>query len=203
MKRVVRGVGSVACVSVLLMLSACNEKPVTSLASTEAAIQEARRMGAQDYASEGLKLAEDQYQKAQEEIAMQENSFSVMRDYKASEELLLKARMEAEKAVSDTNLRKVQAKTEAEAAVTLARNTLSEARTLLAQAPKGKGTQADLQALKGDLEAADSINADLDLALGKEDYLGVKAKAEAMRNLSVRVHDQVTTAMQKAGKAKA
>ena len=111
--------------------------------------------------------------------------------------------MDAEKAVTDANIGKMQAKSEAEAAITLARTTLSEARTILAQAPKGKGTQADLQALKGDLEAADSINAELDLALGKEDYIGVKAKAQAMQNLAGRVHDQVAAAMQKIGKAKA
>ena len=201
MNRYVVSVRSFAIVSVMLLLPACSEKPLTSLTATEQAIQEARKMGAQDYASETLKLAEDQYQKAQEEIAMQESNFALMRNYTTAEELLSKARTDA--AVADANLGKLQAKSEAEAAIMLARTTLSEARTLLAQAPRGKGTQADLQALNGDLEAADSINAELELALGKEDYLGVKAKAQAMQNLSARVHDQVAAAIQKVGKAKA
>ena len=203
MNSYVGGMRSFAIVIVMLLLPACSEKPLTSLTATEQAIQEARKMGAQDYASETLKLAEDQYQKAQEEIAMQESNFALMRNYTTAEELLSKARTDAEKAVADANLGKLQAKSEAEAAIMLARTTLSEARTLLAQAPRGKGTQADLQALNGDLEAADSINAELELALGKEDYLGVKAKAQAMQNLSARVHDQVAAAIQKVGKAKA
>ena len=190
-------------ISILVIFPACSEKPVTSLNATEQALQEARKAGAQEYASETLKLAEDQFQKAREEMEMQEISFALLRNYKTAEELLAKAKMDAEKAVLDANTAKMQAKSDAEAAVTLARTILTEARTILAQAPVGKGSQADLQALKGDLEAADSINAELDLALGHEDYLGVKAKAQAMQNLSARVHDQVASALKKAGRSKA
>lgn len=203
MNREVMSVGNLALMSMLLMLHACSEKPVSSANETENVIQEARKVGAQEYASEALKLAEDQYQKAQEEIAMQDSSFALMRSYKTAEELLSQARMEADKAVIDAKTAKMNAKADAEAAIVLARTTLGEAHILLAQAPRGKGTQADLQALRGDLEAADSISTELDLTMGKEDFLGVQAKAQAIQNLAVRVHDQVAVAMQKAGKAKA
>ncbi len=199
----VMGMRNLAVLSVLVIFPGCSEKPLTSLNATEQAIQEARKAGAQDYASEALKLAEDQFQKAQEEIATQEISFALMRNYKTAEELLVKARTDAEKAVIDANTAKMKAKSEAEAAITVARTILTEARALLAQAPTGKGTHADLQALKGDLEAADSINAELDLAVSKEDYLGVKAKAQAMQSLSARVHDQVASALKKVGRPKA
>lgn len=181
----------------------CAEKPAQVTDQALQAIQSAKEAGAMEYAPEDLRLAEDEYQKAQEEITAQDNAFVLMRNYDGAKAILTKVVTDAEQAKTKAVANKQQAKTEAEAAVTLAKSTLEEAKILLAQAPKGKGTQADLQALQGDLQAADTTLAEIEPILAKEDFLGVKAKAESVQTLAARVQEQVAHAMQKSGKAKA
>ncbi|MDH5426768.1 MAG: hypothetical protein OEZ57_01085 [Nitrospirota bacterium] len=181
----------------------CAEKPVQVTDQALQAIQAAKEAGATDYASEDLRLAEDEYQKAQEEITTQDQAFVLMRNYDEANAILAKVVTNAEQAKTKAIANKQQAKMDAEAAVVLAKTTLADAKNLLAQAPRGKGTQADLQALHGDLQAADTTLGEIDPIMAKEDYLGVKAKAESVLALATRVNEQVAHAMQKAGKVKA
>jgi len=181
----------------------CAEKPAQVTDQALQAIQAAKEAGALDYAPEDLRLAEDEYQKAQEEMTTQDNAFVLMRNYDEANAILTKVVTDAGQAKNKAVANKQQAKLEAEAAVVLAKTTLAEAKNLLAQAPKGKGTQADLQALQGDLQAADTTLGEIDPIMAKEDFLGVKAKAESVLALATRVNEQVAHAMQKSGKAKA
>ena len=106
------------------------------------------------------------------------------------------------KAEEDAKAAEAQAKAEAEGSVVLAKNSLEEAKNQLAQAPTGKGTQADLQALRGDLQAAEATLGEIDAIMAKEDFLGVKAKAESVQTLATRVNEQVAQAILKTGKHK-
>jgi len=184
------------------MLMACAEKPIKGSDAALQALQAAKQAGATEYAPEALRVAEDEYQKAQEEIGAQDNTFMLMRNYEAANVLLTKVAADAEKAKTEAINNKQQAKAEAEGAVVLAKTSLEEAKTQLAQAPTGKGTQADLQALRGDLQAAEATLGEIDAIMAKEDYLGVKAKAESVQTLASRVNEQVAQAIQKTGKHK-
>lgn len=184
------------------MLMACAEKPIQGTDSALQALQAAKQAGAVEYAPESLRVAEDEYQKAQEEIAVQDEAFMVTRSYEVANAMLVKVVADAEKAKTESIASKQLAKTEAEGAVVLAKTTLEEAKNQLAQAPTGKGTQADLQALRGDLQAAETTLAEIDAIMATEDYIGVKAKAESVQALAARVNEQVAQAMQKTGKHK-
>lgn len=184
------------------MLMACAEKPIQGSEAALQALQAARQAGATEYAPEALRMAEDEYQKAQEEIGVQDTTFVLMRNYDAANALLTKVAADAEKAKTEAIARKQRAKSDAEAAVVLAKTTLEEAKNQLAHAPTGKGTQADLQALRGDLQAAKTTLAEIDVIMVKEDFLGVKAKAESVQTLASRVNEQVAQAIQKTRKHK-
>lgn len=182
------------------MLMACAEKPIQGTDSALQALQAAKQAGAVEYAPESLRVAEDEYQKAQEEIAAQDDTFVMTRNYDVANAILVKVVADAEKAKTESIANKQLAKTEAEGAVVLAKTSLEEAKNQLAQAPTGKGTQADLQALRGDLQAAETILAEIDAIMATEDYIGVRAKAESVQALAARVNEQVTQAIQKTGK---
>jgi len=184
------------------MLMACAEKPIQGSDAALQALQAAKQAGAAEYAPEALRVAEDEYQKAQEEIGVQDNTFMLMRNYDAANAILTKVAGDAEKAKIDAIANKQQAKAEAEGAVVLAKTSLEEAKNQLAQAPTGKGTQADLQALRGDLQAAEATLGEIDAIMAKEDFLGVKAKAESVQTLATRVNEQVAQAILKTGKHK-
>ena len=184
------------------MLMACAEKPIQGTDSALQALQAAKQAGAEKYAPESLRVAEDEYQKAQEEIAAQDDTFVMTRNYDAANAILVKVVADAEKAKTEAIASKQMVKTEAEGAVVLAKSSLEEAKNQLAQAPTGKGTQADLQALRGDLQAAETTFAEIDAIMAMEDYIGVKAKAESVQALAARVNEQVAQAIQKTGKHK-
>lgn len=184
------------------MLMACAEKPIQGTDSALQALQAAKQAGAEKYAPESLRVAEDEYQKAQEEIAAQDDTFVMTRNYDTANAILVKVVADAEKAKTDAIASRQLMKTEAEGAVVLAKTSLEEAKNQLAQAPTGKGTQADLQALRGDLQAAETTFAEIDAIMAMEDYIGVKAKAESVQALAARVNEQVAQAIQKTGKHK-
>jgi hypothetical protein len=184
------------------MLMACAEKPIQGSDAALQALQAAKQAGATEYAPEALRVAEDEYQKAQEEIGVQDNTFMLTRNYDAANALLTKVAGDAEKAKIAAIANKQQAKAEAEGSVVLAKTSLEEAKNQLAQAPTGKGTQADLQALRGDLQAAETTLGEIDAIMAKEDFLGVKAKAESVQTLANRVNEQVAQAILKTGKHK-
>lgn len=184
------------------LLMACAEKPIQGTDSALQALQAAKQAGAAEYAPESLRVAEDEYQKAQEEIAMQDEAFMLTRNYEVANAILVKVVADAEKAKTQSIASKQLAKTEAEGAVVLAKTSLEEAKNQLAQAPTGKGTQADLQALRGDLQAAETTLGEIDAIMTTEDYIGVKAKAESVHALASRVTEQVAQAIQKTGKHK-
>ena len=184
------------------ILMACAEKPIQGTDSALQALQAAKQAGAEKYAPESLRVAEDEYQKAQEEIAAQDDTFVMTRNYDAANAILVKVVADAEKAKTEAIASKQMVKTEAEGAVVLAKTSLEEAKNQLAQAPTGKGTQADLQALRGDLQAAETTFAEIDAIMAMEDFIGVKAKAESVQALAARVNEQVAQAIQKTGKHK-
>ena len=184
------------------MLMACAEKPIQGTDSALQSLQAAKQAGAEKYAPESLRVAEDEYQKAQEEIAAQDDTFVMTRNYDAANAILVKVVADAEKAKTEAIASKQMVKTEAEGAVVLAKTSLEEAKNQLAQAPTGKGTQADLQALRGDLQAAETTFAEIDAIMAMEDFIGVKAKAESVQTLAARVNEQVAQAIQKTGKHK-
>lgn len=184
------------------MLMACAEKPIQGTDSALQSLQAAKQAGAEKYAPESLRVAEDEYQKAQEEIAAQDDTFVMTRNYDAANAILAKVVADAEKAKTEAIASKHMVKTEAEGAVVLAKTSLEEAKNQLAQAPTGKGTQADLQALRGDLQAAETTFAEIDAIMAMEDFIGVKAKAESVQALAARVNEQVAQAIQKTGKHK-
>ncbi|MDR4459539.1 MAG: DUF4398 domain-containing protein [Nitrospirales bacterium] len=184
------------------MLIACAEKPIQGTDSALQALQAAKQAGAAEYAPESLRVAEDEYQKAQEEITAQDDTFVMTRNYDVASAILVKVIADAEKAKTEAITSKQALKSGAEGAVVLAKTSLEEAKNQLAQAPTGKGTQADLQALRGDLQAAETTLAEIDAIMAMEDYIGVKAKAESVQALASRVNEQVAQAIQKTGKHK-
>jgi len=75
-----------------------------------------------------------------------------------------------------------------------------EAKNLLAKAPKGKGTAADIEALKGDVKGIDDAFAEIQGLIDKEDYAAAVTKANAVKEKAAAVAAQVTAALEKAKK---
>jgi hypothetical protein len=107
-----------------------------------------------------------------------------------------RSKAKSEKAAADGAAGKEQAKSDATTAISDATTAVTDAKAMLEKAPKGKGTQADLEAMKADLTAADSTIADANSAMAAEKYKDAKAKAEAAKSSAANVVSQIQAAME-------
>ena len=172
----------------------CSSPPQADIDAATAAIGEAASAGAGEYAADSLKSAEDARAALEAELKVQEEKFALFRSYTKTAELAAAAKAAGEKAGQDAMAGKEAAKNAASAVIEEAKTALTEAQALLEKAPRGKGTQADLEAMKADLTAAATSIGEAEASFAAERYLDARAKAEAAKTAAT----TVTTAVQQA-----
>ena len=188
-------------VSLLLMalalvgLVACSEAPDTEMKATETAFAEADQTQAQQYAPDLYLQAMDTLQAAKMAAAEQDGKFSLFRSYGKSKELFVAAQGLADKASVAAKTRKEEVKAEVTQMVVNVQASLDSATALIAKAPRGKGTKADLELLKGELGAAQSAFAQAQTELSAGDYLAAKARLESVMAKSTQVSADITQAL--------
>ena len=163
-----RAILMVCCV-LMLALAGCAEAPQEQLEAARKAVEDAKAAGADVYAGSDFGNASRALKEAEAEIAVQEESFGFGRNYDKALELLNTASTQAEAATSAAAVNKEKVKGEAEAAKTEAEEALKQAQTVLAKAPRGKGSRGDVAALEADLASAQAsfTEAEQNLQAGK------------------------------------
>jgi len=189
-------------VLVLVMLVGCQKPPQADIDTAKAALDGARAAEATDYAPDSLKAAEDSQAQLDAELKAQEQKFALFRSYKKATEIAQATKAAGEKAAEDAKAKKEQVKGEAQTLITEAKAALDEAKALLEKAPKGKGTQADLEMLKADLMGVESAINESQNSFNAEKYLDAKSKAEAAKTQAGTVKTSIEAAIEakKAGK---
>jgi len=183
-------------VFVLLLVAGCAKPPQDAINAATAAIDAAKQAGAADYAADSLRAVEDAKAALDAELKAQEDKFSLFRSYKKADELVSDMKAKADKASADAKAGKEQAKNDATAAIGAATTGLTDAKAALDKAPKGKGTAADLEMMKSDLTAAESSIGEANAAMGREDFKGAKAKADAAATSIQNVSSQIQAAIE-------
>jgi len=185
-------------VAATFMLTACAAPPKVEIDAAKAALDSAATAGATEYAPDALKAAEDAQAALDAELKAQEGKW--FPSYTKATELATAAKSAGEKAVADAAAGKEKAKADATTAIEEAKGLLAEAQALLDKAPKGKGTAADIEAMKTDLTNAGATIAEAETSLGGARFLDAKAKAEAAKTAAMTVKTAVETAMAAKGK---
>jgi len=171
----------------------CGAPPTADIDAAKTAITAAGAAGAGEYAAPSLKAAEDAQAALDAELKAQDGKW--VKSYDKAKELAAAAKAAGEKAAADATAGKEKAKADATQAVTDAKAALAEAEGLLEKAPKGKGSAADIAAMKTDLATAATTIAEAETALGNEKCLDAKAKAESAKNAATTVKTAVETAI--------
>jgi hypothetical protein len=180
----------------LVTVVGCAKPPEADISSAKSSIEAARAADAADYASDSLKAAEDAQGQLDTELKAQEQKFAMFRSYKKASELAADAKMKGDKAAEDAKAAKQKAKDDASALMTEAKTAVEEAKGMLDKAPKGKGTQADLEQMKTDLSTAEASLTEADTAFNAERYLEAKSKADAAKTTAMNVKSAVEQAME-------
>jgi len=193
MKRMILGLTAV--VGVALLTAACAKEPTEAVTAAKAALDAAQAAGAADYAPASLGEAETAAQALQAELKAQADAFALTRSYKKAEELAADAKAKAEKAASDAAAGKEAAKAEATTLIANVKTTAEAVKQLLDKAPKGKGSAADIEAMKADLAGIEASVADMDTAFEGGAYKDAKVKAEAAMQGLDKIKSDIEAAM--------
>jgi len=185
----------------LVLVAGCSKPPQQAIDSANASIDAAKQAGAADYAPDSLRAVDDAKAALDAELKVQQDKFALFRSYKKSDELAADVKAKADKAAADAKANMEQAKNDATAAIGNVTTALADAKAALDKAPKGKGTAADIEAMKADLAAAEASRNDANAALSSGNYKDAKAKADAAASTIQNVMSQIQAAIDaKAGK---
>ena len=180
-------------VGVALSMAGCAAPPTAEIDSAKVSLDQAKTAGAAEYATGSLTAAQDAQAALDAELATQNQKW--LKTYTKATELANAAKAAAEKAAADAAAGKAKAKADATAAIERAKTALADAQALLEKAPKGKGSAADLEAMKTDLANAAASITDAEAALNSERLVDAKAKAESATTAATNVKTAVETAM--------
>jgi hypothetical protein len=181
--------------TVVLGLAACEDPPEPAIQSARVALMSAETAGAEDYAPDSLGAAEAAQQALDAELTLQEEKFAMFRDYEEATRLATEAQAAAERAAADAEAGKAQVRRETEALVAQVRAIVDEASTMLATAPRGKGSEVDLAVLQADIAAASALLPEVEQSLAAGRYLEAKSRAESALATAQGVKDQVLAAI--------
>ncbi len=185
---------------VVFVLVGCGKQPTEEMNAAKTSIDAFIADGAEKYDAAGAKSLNDAMQAAQDEIKVQDAKF--FKDYAKAKELLVKAKADADKLKTELAAKKEAAKNNALAGQEAAIASVAEAKALLDKAPKGKGSQADIEAFKADLKGIEDSLAEVKTAVDTEDYNVAIEKANAIKDKATAISDQVKAAMEKVGAKK-
>jgi len=187
----------------VLGLLACAKPPQADIDAAKAALDAAKAAEADIYAPDALRAGEDALNAIQTEVDAQAAKFALFRSYEKTKELVAAAKAAAEKTTTEANAMKETVKNEATALLTDAATELTAAQELLAKAPKGKGSKADIEALKGDLDAIQPMIDGAQASFDAGKYMDAKNGAQAAKDKAIYVKDAINAAIELAkGKRK-
>jgi hypothetical protein len=182
-------------VLVLAFVVGCAKAPQPVIDLANQAVEAAKAADASDYASDSLRAAEDAVAALNTELKAQEEKFALFRSYKKAEELAAAAKAAGEKAATDAEAGKEAAKAGATTAIEGLKTALADAKMMLDKAPKGKGSQADLDMMKADLAGVESAIAEADSSLNAGRFKDAQAKADAAMTTVTNTKTAIETAM--------
>jgi len=183
---------------VLAFLVGCASKPTKEIEDTTAAVKAVIAEGLEKYAPEDAKKLNDALAAVNEELKVQDGK--TFKSYDKTKQMLADLSKMAAEMKAALPAKKEAAKQAAVAAVDAAKAATEEAKKLLAKAPKGKGTAADIEALRGDVKGIDDAFAEIQGLIDQEDFAAAVTKADAVKEKAAAVAAQITEAMEKAKK---
>jgi hypothetical protein len=188
----------IVCVMAVMALcvTGCSKAPQAEIDEAKAALEQAAVAEADVYAAEQYAAAEDAMKRLEAELTVQEEKSSLFRRYGTAKELVAEVTTASEAAATAAVSGKAQVQAEATDAIAATRELLAEVQQMLAKAPTGKGTKADLAAMKADLEGVATALDEADATLAAGGFMQAKTGADAAREVLEQVQADITAAIE-------
>ncbi len=184
----------VAFTGAVLFAGCGGEPPTSDLAAAKKALESARDVGAEQFASQQYSVAEEAYSAA--EKAVNDASAEMMSDFAESQALIINAKSKANEAKSAAETEKSRQRGAAENVLAAAVGVVGQARDALAGAPVGKGTEGDIQQLQDELGAAEAEIAAAKSAVSSDEFSNAEMNAKSAQKKA----QMIVTGIQDAAK---
>ncbi|MBE0596345.1 MAG: DUF4398 domain-containing protein [Desulfuromonadales bacterium] len=187
------------CLALIATLSACGKQPTAEIEAARTAIDATVADGAEKFTPEELKALNDQLAAALEEIKVQDGK--TFKSYDQSKNALLKVTADAEALKARIVTVKEEQQTAAATALQEATAAIDEAKAMLAVAPVGKGSLADIEMMKADVAGLEIALTEVQPLIDSEEFVAASEKATAIKEKALSVSEEIRIAQEKAAAA--
>lgn len=172
-----------------LVVVACAKPPTQELDAAKAALDAAKAAEAEVYAPDTYRSASNTLNEANAKVEQ--------KDYEGAKASAIQAKEVADRAKSEADTNKRQTRDEAQAVINRVAPGLTDARTSLGNAPRGKGADEDLDQLNADLGQAESNLSDARGSLNSGKYKDALSQARSSESKLSPIQSSVQMANQK------
>jgi hypothetical protein len=181
------------------LMAGCSKPPEMQIAAADQAMQAAQATQASKYAAADWQMANDTLQAAKAEKAAQDSRFALFRSYGKSQAMFEKASALMNTASTNAKAEMERVRKETEAMLNMVRTELDSTATMVANAPAGKDTKAELELMKQDLTALQQMLSEAQAEWSRNNFDGAKNKAQTIRDRMNTMRTQLEAAMAKRG----
>jgi len=178
-------------VPMVVWLAGCDKPPEEQMTATKAAVDGAVQAEAAKYAAPELARLQDSLKTALAEVERQNARFFILRNYDQAKQTLTWTGSNAPVVAQTSKANKEKLRAATAEAIRVAETAVDSAAATLANAPRGKESKADLEAMEADVT---SMRAGIDEAkagLTAEDFNKAKAKAQEVQGRAAQLQTEV------------
>ena len=183
------------------LVAGCSKPPQQEVDAVQATMTEADAAQAQTYAPDAYAKAQESMNAVNAEMEAQNAKFALFRSYGKTKELVASAQTAAADAKTAAVEGKERMRGEAQTAIDAAKAQLAAAQTAMTELEacprKPKGFSKDMDLMKGSWEGYNTQGAELDAAMGREDYAAAKSAAETLKSSADQLVADLTAAKEK------
>lgn len=179
------------------LIAGCSKPPEMEMAAADQAMQAAQATQASKYAAADWQMANDTLQAAKAEKAAQDGRFAMFRSYGKSKAMFEKASALMNTAATNAKAEMERVRKETEEMLNMVRVELDSTAAMVAKAPVGKDTKAEIELMKQDLTALQQMLTEAQANWSRNDFDGAKSKINTVRERMNTMKTQLEAAMAK------
>jgi hypothetical protein len=174
-------------------LVACGKQPVEEITATKAAVEAAVAAGAEQYVADDYKKVDASMAAALEEVKVQDGK--MLKNYDKAKQLLAQAKADGEALQGKAVAEKQRLLEQADADLAAAGTAVATAGELVENAPKGKGSAADIMAMKADITGLEAALGEVQPLIDNSEFAAASERAQAIIVKATALSDEIQNVM--------
>ncbi len=179
----------------LFVFSGCAKVPQAEIDNANVAIEAAKTAQADVYVPEAFAALQDSMNVAVTSIEAKKSK--LFKSYKNEKAQLINVVALSEDVKAKTEARINELKAEIQQTLTDITTIVEENKTLMTQAPRGKGGSTVLMAIKAEIATIETSAAEVQAAVGTESFIATLDKAKAVKEQATNINNELKAVIEK------